>query len=468
MAYEANIRQSYSSDIFHLHNLNKPEIKPTHHKRFTTHSFDCISSQPIDTILTKSYRINELFKSTVFSQEPLKHERGRKYLAKNTLILGTEDDTSYNIKREPKTNYNPDLHYPQLSAYERRIKQLHSTMKPNQESNSYRSGLKQYNSSVGAFDDEIRLTDNSQQLPKGTSRERKFYMVYHTNGDKMNWADFRKQIKQSRLINNPMINYNKDKGKEYPSNRVELLKSNIFFSPERETLNKNFIYSKAKDEQEYNSYSERTDHRKMNFRLRDNDFIYTKSTWKDDKIDLYYRQTSTGHEDITAYERKMTELYGRKNLPKLKKQTDAQTRELMKKTYHYNNPLDNDAKIRKQFEQISTLGNNTTANFKAIRVRKAENLSKNYEIDNYKNIKDANIDSIERELKREGIHVYNRQIDESYSDGKKKGKVSFSIRESHNDNEFMSKFNNALKKIKRETGLDITPSVSSSPSKRPR
>lgn len=445
MSYRENILHGNSSDIFHQHNLNKEEVKPVRQKRLCNNSFDFLSSPTVDTFPTsKPSRINNSFQSSVFSTQPEQTKISRRYLGKNTLVLGKEDNSDYKVKREKYSSYDPNKYYKNSSAYERKIQQLYGNNSKYTEGNNIKS-------SIGMLDLEIKQADNAN--PSGSVKDKTYYMLYHTNGaTKKNWLNVNSNKKKAFMNS---IDGQFTEGKEAIYNHVESLKSNIFFSPEQEKKNKKYFASKSNAPSEYN-YDSSKDYQKKNLRLNQDELIYAKVDWKDPKSYLHFRNRSDI--DETAHNRKLNDLFGSKEVksPKQLFETDYQLRETLESHYHKQNPKELESKVKKQMERISTIPNTNNHHlYDPIKVNKSERLSQNYEVKNFANVKDVNIEQIEKVFRSKGMHIFGTKADNSYYDGKKIGKLTFSIREKTDDKQFKYKFNDAKETIKKETGLDI-------------
>lgn len=446
MSYRRNRLHGNSSDIFHQHNLNKAEIKPTLQKRLCNNSFDFMSCQATDTFQNKPCRINNSFQSTVFSTQPEQTKPSRKYLAKNTLVLGKEDSSAYKVKRTKTSSYDPNKHFQNPFAYERKIQQLYGNSQKYTEGSNIKS-------SFGVIDSEIKKANNAN--PSGPGKDKEYNMLHHTNGaSKKNWANLNSNKKK---LSKNSIDGQFTEGKDSVYNHVESLKSNIFFSPEQEKRNKEFYASRSIEAPEH-CYEIGKQYYKKNLRLNEDELIYAKADWKDPKSYLHFRNKSDAEE--TAHNRKLNDLFCSKDilLTKPSIETDCQLREVLESNYHKQHPKELESKIKKKMERISTIPDNNNQNihlYNPIKVNKTERLSQNYEVKNFDNVKDVNVELLEKVFRSKGMHIYGTKADNSYYDGKKIGKLTFSIRNNSDDMQFKCKFNEARETIKKETGLDI-------------
>ena len=181
----------------------------------------------------------------------------------------------------------------------------------------------------------------------------------------------------------------------------------------------------------------------------------SKLDWKNEKTNLYNKERpfSTRIKE-NAFERKINELYG-ENAPKNKINNDNNEMERKKIEEIIQNkfPNENESQIKKRLENISDLNNYDYNNKKTLN----ENIiNKNYEIQ-FDKINNVNINEFKKVFIENGIHIYGIKEDESYNNGKdKKGKITFSIRENFNKEEFDDKLNKIRNKIEKEQGIKFT------------
>ena len=185
--------------------------------------------------------------------------------------------------------------------------------------------------------------------------------------------------------------------------------------------------------------------------------IPVKLDWRNQKINLYFRPKS--NEKIlkeTAKERKLNEFYGENyKLIKINSQKDLTKNELenlIKNEY----PNENESKTKKRLENISSFEME-----KIIRVNSMKNMSpkemksKNYEIKNG-NLNNIDLKNFEKNLLKAGIHVYDIRIDEQYTNGNQKGKITFKIRENNNDKNLNETMNIIKVNLKKNNNIDLT------------
>lgn len=437
MSYSKNIQQGKSSNIF----INDTaSVQNTQGKiRETNKSTNFIAWNVPDSESKKPTRMSQNQQSSIFTEGPIQTKPGRKYQSKDTLVLGNEDTSSFNVKREQKKEYDPNKYYKESTAYERRLRQFYG------DDEKYQT--KAIKSSIGVLDTELNAQDN-KKFTEGNARERNFHMLYNSNGT----SKHMQTTKPKAVMSKCSTEAHYTAGKDGKYNHVESLKSNIFFDEDCEKRNKEIFAVKASEPKE-----ERETPTKNNKKKAENVF-YAKMDWKDPMTSLMYRNKDNIND--TAHDRKLNDLFGSKDSnskPLRKEEQDALRRSELERNYQSEHPQEKESKIKKQMESVSNIQDNKEL-YDPIKLKKAERLCQNYEVTNFTHYNDVNIKKIEQMFKSKGMHIFGTKTDESYHDGKAIGKITFSIRGNNDDNAYESKMNQAKEEIKKETGLDINPS----------
>lgn len=439
MSYAVNVQQGKSSDIFNT-NPDTSSVAITPSKiRDSNKSTNFISWNVADSEVKKPVRANPTQKSSIFTDGPIESKSVRTYQNKDTLVLGTEDTSSFNVKKDKTKTYDPEKYLKSSTAYERSLKQFYG------DDEKYKTN--NLKSSIGALTTELNPKEN-QRFTEGNAKERKTYMLYGEKGTNNNNSTTKPEPIMSKNSANAQITAEKDG----INNQVDSLKSNIFFNKDFEKRNKEIFATKPEEPQE--SIVEKVTPTKTNRKKAENVY-YAKLDWKDPKTSLMYRNKDNMND--TAHDRKLNDLFGRKDShPKQMQEPDMQLRNEIEKNYHSEHPKEKECKIKKQMENVSTIID-TKQIYDPIKVKYAERLCQNYEVGNFTHYNDVNVDKVAQVLKSKGMHIFNTKTDESYHDGKTIGKISFSIRGINDDNNYQAKLDQAKEEIKIETGLDILP-----------
>ena len=446
---EAKNQYNKSSDIFNLNSIEaKPAIRIRNNNNRTTYDFKNWGDENNNNLnqsLKPYYSKN--FQSSVFSEEPIKIQTSRnRNINRSNLTFGNYDNSEFNVhKNLNNKTFNPNYKEKETTAYERKMKQLYgNNFSLDNKTSNYK--LEKKNTAYGTIEKEKKKYDEEKREFKN-AKERKYDELFHD----------RKEVKKEN--NNKIYTINSSNNKYIEGinsnrqNHINSLKSNIFNDPERDDFN---IKQEIKvNKRENNNDNENIYHGKKKTLEQETGILPSKLDWKNEKTNLYNKERpfSTRIKE-NAFERKINELYG-ENAPKNKINNDNNEMERKKIEEIIQNkfPNENESQIKKRLENISDLNNYDYNNKKTLN----ENIiNKNYEIQ-FDKINNVNINEFKKVFIENGIHIYGIKEDESYNNGKdKKGKITFSIRENFNKEEFDDKLNKIRNKIEKEQGIKFT------------
>lgn len=198
-------------------------------------------------------------------------------------------------------------------------------------------------------------------------------------------------------------------------NRLELNKSNIFYDPEKDIMNKTFTITPDILKQE-----------KIKT-LNPIRFIKRRKIRNDDDQSNLFNSTKTA---LTARERKNANNNG-----------------------HFPSQY-NDYKPMEPPKELSSVDDIKKKEI----IRKYEGITENQrktEDFMVTGNKDMNIHDIQKVFHDNGLHIYNERDDTSYYDGQNKGKITFKIRSCEEDKTYATKIDAVKSYIKKNKGLSL-------------
>ena len=448
--YEKNYKFNYNSDIFHINNINKPEIEFKKIKNVitnqTTYNFldwnnkNKTFEEGNINIPNNENNINKISRRINLT----KHN-------KSSIFLGN-DDKSYIIKKDKCKNiYNPQKYFTNVSPYARKVFEIFG-----EEYNNNKENLPiNKKTSFGYYENEVyklkkKNYDNNEII---NPKRKKLDFFYKDNFNEESFSDRQfKKIKRNHsteiydnLIDDKYNNNNNKnnitfKNKSLSEREIEI----------KEVKNSNNIIGTKKDKIKRDYYG------KKNMINYNDSAIPVKLDWRNQKINLYFRPKS--NEKIlkeTAKERKLNEFYGENyKLIKNNSQKDF-TKNDLENLIKYEYPNENESKIKKRLENISSFEMG-----KIIRVNSMKNMipkemkSHNYEIKNG-NLNNIDLKNFEKNLLNAGIHIYDIRMDEQYTNGNQKGKITFKIRENIEDKNFNETINKIKVNLKQKNNIDL-------------
>ena len=447
--YEKNYKFNYNSDIFHINNINKPEIEFKKKKNVT-------SNQTTYNFLDWNNK-NKTFEegninSPKFENNINKNIRRINLTKHNqSSIFYGNDDNSYIIKKKKdKILYDPQQFFSNLSPYTRKVFEIYG-----EEYNNNNNKILPINkkTSFGAYEKEIYILNKKNfgdEITNPTKKKLDFFYSDNFNNDRFLNRKFKK-LKR---------NYSTEIEDNLKDDKYNMNKNNVMFK-NKSLSEREIEFQKEKKPTniiETKNYEIKRDYFGKKNMLNEKDSpIPVKLDWRNQKINLYFRPKS--NEKIlkeTAKERKLNEFYGENyKLIKINSQKDLTKNELenlIKNEY----PNENESKTKKRLENISSFEME-----KIIRVNSMKNMSpkemksKNYEIKNG-NLNNIDLKNFEKNLLKAGIHVYDIRIDEQYTNGNQKGKITFKIRENNNDKNLNETMNIIKVNLKKNNNIDLT------------
>ena len=454
-SYHLNSQRAYESDIFNTKGLNNDVELFAHKRKFENNnkeSYDFYATevpkqQPL-TDRNKIIKSNNL-KSTIFNNDPIEIKKPRKeYAAGQTHIKFEQSDNSdYKIKRpEYKSDYNPDKYLKTESNFERKFKNLYvgenETIDP-------KFITKNQKSIKGTIDKELSKNENEYN-PNLTAHERLYNNLYNSSLKTEPNLPPPKTIKVKRKTdekdNKILLNYQsnifniEEKEKENNNNLNEDKNTNKFKNKKlisQPKINDENLQKVTEGKHKYNNSTIPT---KLDWRVG-NSNLYTKVT-KDDDVDKN-----------SAHQRKLNELFGgegNKNLPNKNINNEKLKRKELENELKSFEPNESDAAIRKKMEQYGTYQNLD------INAKKYEKEPKNktFELKNF-DFDKFDVEELKNVFSNNGIHLFDLKEDNQYSNGKTKGKITFSVRENNTDDKFFNKLKKIKKEIKNKQGAEI-------------
>lgn len=215
---------------------------------------------------------------------------------KTNIVFGDAEPV---IVKKDKTKYihNPDPYFKQETAFTRKLKEFY----PGEEFEKFKDLTENTKITHGTIQkenikvNETRMKDFSN--PILTARERKII----ANSTSINQEES-KNLAQSALNNKNLDN--KDFSKENAlENKMNEMKSNIFYDPKKEEVYKNFKPSKKQQKEE----EEKKPEQPRAIIPRNN--MKTNLDWRDSRNEiLYYNEDS--NKNHSAFERKIKNLQG--------------------------------------------------------------------------------------------------------------------------------------------------------------
>lgn len=370
-------------------------------------------------------------KSSVFSNAPETQQRVRKNKGgETTLVLGTDDTSGYNVRKDKTSSYDPSKYQSGDTAYERKIQQFYGE--------EARTNLKQ----KSAFGTLKREENDNNRIVNECNRK---FQIFNSNNNVGHTA-YRKA--------EPFVNANSsgktfDESQRGKYNRVEGLKSNIFNEPEKEKLH-NRIYAREVPKEEEEPKEKHENNRKKNVCKEGSDVRFAKLDWKDPRNERLFQKAD--NEESTAKERKLNDLYGVNSV----KSNSTKQNELDRKALEYqiqkDHPMESEAQIMKRVQNVSSLEG---SGYTSQPITTNDRQSKNYEIKNFTNIDQINVKDIEKLMRNKGMHIYEVKTQDYYMDSNQKGRVLFSIRENSDEITFNKKLNEIKEQLRKEQGLEI-------------
>ena len=257
--------------------------------------------------------------------------------------------------------------------------------------------------------------------------------------------------------NSSGINYSQQK--KSLTNKVDMLKSNIFNDPEKADKNKEdstVTYQQKKK----NMYKENTQKLnqpkdKKNRFNKDDPVLFAKLKWSNDNLNLYFKD-QLGQEK-KPIERKMNEFYGKNEANKTSFRSKIEDTELFDKLleqYKKENPKISDAKIKKKvhmFDYNQRLNNQENSK---IQVKNCD--SKEYKFLCKSLDGDINFREIQKAFRNKGLHIYGIKEDNDSVQTFETKKVVFNIKDHYNNiDEFNKKIDAVKNDLKSNVGYDI-------------
>ena len=446
--YEKNYKFNYKSDIFHIKNINKPEIEFKKKKNVT-------SNQTTYNFLDWNNKNNTFEEGNINSpkyENNINKNIRRINLTKHnksSIFIGN-DDNSYIVKKDKeKIIYDPQKFYTNVSPYTRKICEIFGEEYNNNNNINLPINKK---SSFGAYEKEIyklkKKKYNDNEIINPTIKKLEFF--YNDNFNNEN----RKFNKIKRNYSTEI--YDNLKDDKYNDNKNNIIFKNKSLSEREIEINKIKKPKNLNINETKNYEIKRDNFGKKNMINYNDSAIPVNLDWRNENINLYFRPKS--NEKIlkeTAKERKLNEFYGENyKLIKNNSQKDLTKNEL-ENLIKYEYPNENESKTKKRLENISSLQMG-----KIIRVNSMKNMmpkemkSKNYEIKNG-NLNNIDLNNLEKNFLNEGIHIYDIRIDEQYTNGNQKGKITFKIRENNNDKNLNETINKIKVNLKQKNNIDL-------------
>ena len=464
-----NSKFNKSSDIFNINPVEeKPQIqqKERNVNNKITYDFKDWTSNNNNNITNQNSKkpiYSNSFKSSIFSNEPQKPIKQRNN-NRSSFTFGNYDNSEFNVHKNLNNtiSFNPYNNYKDkdASAYERKMKQLYannfniSNENNNIENYKFDSNKK---SAYGTIEREKEKYNN----PKIEFKNAKYNDLFND----------RKELKYITSYSNQNIFKDNSTNNKYiegkftnRQNHINSLKSNIFNDPERDNLNKQEIKVNKRENNENDNINNNNNinnkyHGKKKMLIEDTGTLPAHLDWKNDKTNLFNKEKPfTTRENESAFSRKINDLYG-ENAPKNKLNNnnfDNEDRKKIEQFIQNKYPNESESQIKKRLEYISDINNYNNNNDKINQIKNSENIiNKNYEIQ-FDKINNVNINEFKKVFTENGIHIYGVKEDTSYNDGnEKRGRITFSIRENLNKEDFDDKLNNIRNKIEKEQGIQF-------------
>ena len=412
MSYKAISHKGQSSDIFFTKDNNQPP-QTVNQRQNNKSSYDIIelADAPKENVLQhRKKQINpNAMKSSLFSSQPETQQKIRNYKgAQSTIVLGTDDTSGYNVRKDKTSSYEPSKYQSGESAYERKIQQFYG--------DEARNNLK----IKSAFGTLKREDKNPSVNECKNARDRKF-QTFNSNNN-VGHTGYRKT--------EPFVSANSS-GKTFDESQRGKYNIN---DPEKEELN-NRIYASEAPKEEEEPKETHENNRKKNVCKEGSDVRFAKLDWKDPMNERLFQKGD--NEDSTARQRKLNDLYGVNSVNRKTYKGDEFDRKALEYQIQKDHPLENEAQIMKRVQNVSSLeGSGYTSQPSITKDRQ----SKNYEIKNFTNIDQVNIKDIEKLMRNKGMHIYGVKTQDYYMDSNQKGRVLFCIRENSDETTFNLKW----------------------------
>jgi len=458
-AYQTFSQRAYESDIFNtkgLNNNNNVDLF-AHKRRYENNnketydflSLDNNKNQPKQPLTERKPKlISNNLKSTIFDNEPLEIKKPRKeYAAGQTHIkFEQSDNAEYKIKRpEIKSDYNPDKYLKTETNYERKFKNLYG----GEDIEIDPKFIPKQKNFKGTIDKELSKNENEYN-PNLTAYERLYNNLYNSSlktevnviPSKAIKVKRKNDEKENKILTNYQSNiFNIEEKEKENNNNINEDKTNNKFK------NKKLISQPKINDENLQKVNEGK--HKYN-----NSTIPTNLNWKIGNSNLYTKLSKDS--DVaknSAHQRQLNEFFGgegNKNLPVKNVTNEKLNREELEKKLKSFEPNESDAAIRKKMEQYSTY-QNLDLNSKKL---EKEPKNKTFELKNC-DMDKFDIEELKNVFSSNGIHLFNLKEDNQYTNGKSKGKITFSVRENNLDDKFLKKLIKVKKEIKNKQGVDI-------------
>ena len=455
-----NSKFNKSSDIFNINPIEeKPQIQQLKERNVNnkiTYDFKDWTSNNNNNIQNQNSKTpiySNSFKSSIFSNEPQKPIKQRNN-NKSSLTFGNYDNSEFNVHKNLNNtiSFNPYNNYKDkdASAYERKMKQLYNNnfniSNENNNTENYKFDSKK-KSAYGTIEREKEKFNDPKKEFKN-AKERKYNDLFND----------RKELKYITSLSNQNIFKDNSTNTKFiegkfsnRQNHINSLKSNIFNDPERENLNKQEIKVNKRENNENinNNNINNKYHGKKKILEQDTGTLPAHLDWKNDKTNLFNKEKPiTTRENESAFIRKINDLYGENVVGNKLNNSNFENEDRKKIEIFIQNkyPNENESQIKKRLEYISDINNNNNIN----QINNNNIINKNYEIQ-FDKINNVNINEFKKVFTENGIHIYGVKEDTSYNDGtEKRGRITFSIRENLNKEDFDDKLNNIRNKIEKD------------------
>lgn len=467
MLQNKNFQQS--SDIFHVKDSGKPELnEPPRRIRHNNRSATDLLAWKRDPVKWNKEESKRNV-SPKMSQEPehkicfAKGTSGKRTSSNVDLRFGKFESSDYIVKKEKNKAYDPNKYYVEQNPYERKAQLLRgsgnfvnnenskvntiykNSILQNRQKQNNKFNTSEKKSSFGTMNNEF-----SEEKPNFKLMENLQHNDLPAQGKEINRGTLKREIMNP---NSTGIGY--DHNKETISNRVDMLKSNIFNDPEKEKLNrvdstKNLIKDTYKGEVAI-------PHKKTNRMGKEKENYITKLDWRDTKTNLYFKGEENS--DIKPIDRKMKELYGGKEVAKgyysSRKCEDDKSRTNLMEKIAKSGKGDSIAKIRKQVESMSYYQDDPIT--KNVNKPIKDLPEKKFELKNFDKSNNVDIEGVEKTFHNKGLHIYGIKHNPSFrgEDGTQ-GKITFKLRNNENNSiNFNKKLNDVKKELKEKNGYDF-------------
>jgi len=288
-------RNQYKSDIFFSQGNTSQNTRPV--KEFLkSNLFSSETSVPYTHQIkrTRDQAGSDIF-NTSYANE-INTRQSKNFNAKKTNIVFGDAEPVVVKKDKTKPAHNPDPYYKQESAANRRLKEFYGE----NDYQKFKDVDNDHDRTLGTMNKEAN-SDNQKRLkefsnPSLTARERKM-LANHSSLAPEKVKDL---VKQSiSYKNSDSKNFNNDNSLV---SKVNEMKSNIFYDPQKEVVYQNFKPSKKQEQPEEEK------------KQQPNVSKFSKNLWNDnDNKDSKNEISSSNNENtknVSSFERKIKSLQG--------------------------------------------------------------------------------------------------------------------------------------------------------------